>query len=55
MSQLKAVVHQVGENNIKPLDMADIHKGWMRPHHGPQLLPEERLGQAPLKDSPSLQ
>ena len=35
MKELTAVVNKVGRDKIKNIDLADIHKGWLYPHHGP--------------------
>lgn len=37
MGELRAVVNKVGKENIKQIDLADIHKGWLTPHYGPLL------------------
>lgn len=43
VQELRAVVNKVGEENIKEIDMADIHKGWLSPHYGP---PSQDIPQA---------
>ena len=44
MKELSAVVAKVGEDKIKDIDYADIHKGWLYPHLGP---PPHELDEIP--------
>ena len=32
-SDVVALVNKVGKENIPPIDVADIHKGWLWPHY----------------------